>query len=67
MNNRHSPRYWEIYFSPGAEPGETQVREVMKGPGGRFAMDALVLIGKFPGQEVSANLHRFKQLMETGK
>ena len=59
--------HWEIYFSPGAEPGETQVREVMKAPGGRFAMDALALIGKFPAQEVSANLHRFKQLMETGR
>ena len=59
--------HWEIYFSPGAEPGVTQVREVMKAPGGRFAMDALALIGKFPAQEVSANLHRFKQLMETGK
>jgi hypothetical protein len=30
-------------------------------------MDALALIGKFPAQEVSANLHRFKQLMETGR
>src|SRR5262249_12427249 len=59
--------HWEIYFSPGAEPGETQVREVMKAPGGRFAMDALALIGKFPAQEVSANLHRFKQFMETGR
>jgi uncharacterized membrane protein len=59
--------HWEIYFSPGAEPGETQVREVMKAPGGRLAMDVLALTGKFPAQEVSANLHRFKQLMETGR
>jgi uncharacterized membrane protein len=59
--------YWEIYFSPGAEPGETQVREVMKAPGGRLVMDALALIGKYPAQEVSANLHRFKQIMETGR
>ena len=59
--------HWEIYFSPGAEPDETQVREVMKAPGGRLVMDALALIGKFPAQEVSANLHRFKQLMETGR
>ena len=59
--------YWEIYFSPGAEPGETQVREVMKAPGGRLVMDALALIGKFPAQEVAANLHRFKQIMETGR
>ena len=57
----------EIYFSSGPEPSETQVREVMKAPGGRLVMDALELIGKFPAQEVSANLHRFKQLMETGR
>lgn len=59
--------YWEIHFSRGAEPGETQVREVMKAPGGRLVIDALALIGKFPAQEVSANLHRFKQIMETGR
>jgi uncharacterized membrane protein len=58
--------YWEIYFAPGPEPGETQVREVMKAPGGRLVRDALALIGKYPAQEVSANLHRFKQVMETG-
>ena len=59
--------YWEIYFSPGAEPGDTQVREVMKAPGGRLVMDALALVGQFPAQEVLANLHRFKQLIETGR
>jgi uncharacterized membrane protein len=59
--------YWEIYFAPGPEAGETQVREVMKAPGGRLVRDALALIGKYPAQEVSANLHRFKQFMERGK
>lgn len=59
--------YGEIYFSPGAEPAETQVREVMKAPGGRRVMDAFALVRKFPAQEVSANLHRFKQIMETGR
>ena len=39
----------------------------MKAPGGRLVMDALALVGKFPAQEVSANLHRFKQIMETGR
>lgn len=62
-----SKTHWEIYFSPGTDSGETQVREVMKAPGGRLVMDALALIGKFPAQEVSANLHRFKQFMETGR
>jgi uncharacterized membrane protein len=65
-----SPRlrtYWEIYFAPGSEAGETQVREVMKPPLGRLGRTALALIGKFPAEEVKANLHRLKQVMETGK
>jgi hypothetical protein len=28
---------------------------------------ALALIGKFPAEEVSANLNRLKQVMETGR
>ena len=59
--------YWEIYFEPGPEAGETQVREVMKAPGGKLVRAALALIGKYPAQEVTANLHRFKQVMETGR
>jgi len=59
--------YWEIYFAPGPEAGETRVREVMKAPGGKLVRAALALIGKFPAAEVSANLHRFKQVMETGR
>jgi len=58
---------WEIHFAPGSEAGETQVREVMKAPLGRLGRAALALIGKFPTEEVSANLHRLKELMETGK
>jgi hypothetical protein len=38
----------------------------MKAPLGRMGRAALALIGKFPAEEVSANLHRLKQLMETG-
>ena len=59
--------HWEIYFTPGSNSGETDVREVMKAPGGKLARDALALIGKNPAREVAANLHRFKQVMETGK
>jgi uncharacterized membrane protein len=58
---------WEIYFSPGSHRGETEVREVMKAPLGRLGRAALALIGKFPAEEVSANLHRLKQVMETGR
>jgi uncharacterized membrane protein len=65
-----SPRWktrWEIYFSPGSQTGFTEVREVMKTPLGRTGRAALALIGKFPAHEVSSNLHRFKELMETGR
>ena len=58
--------YWEIHFGPG--PGaETEVREVMKAPLGRLGRAALALMGKFPAEEVSANLHRLKEIMETGR
>jgi uncharacterized membrane protein len=58
--------YWEIHFASGAAAGETEVREVMKAPLGRLGRAALALIGKFPAEEVSSNLHRLKELMETG-
>ena len=59
--------YWEISFAPGAETGTTTVREVMKAPLGRLGRVALALIGKFPAGEVSSNLHRLKQILETGR
>jgi uncharacterized membrane protein len=58
---------WEIHFAPGSEAGETEVREVMKVPLGRLGRAALALSGKFPAEEVAANLHRLKQVMETGR
>ena len=57
----------EIYFSAGSGRGETKVREVMNAPLGRLGRAALALIGKYPTEEVHANLHRFKEIMETGK
>lgn len=59
--------YWEIYFGPGSEDGETEVREVMRAPLGELGRAALPLIGKFPDKEVASNLHRLKQVMETGR
>jgi uncharacterized membrane protein len=59
--------YWEVYFAPGSEAGQTEVREVMKAPQGRLGQAALALIGKFPAEEVSSNLHRLQQLLETGR
>jgi uncharacterized membrane protein len=58
---------WDIHFAPGSEAGETNVREVMQAPLGRLGRAALALIGKFPAEEVSSNLHRLKQIMETGR
>ena len=57
---------WEMHFAPGPDAGSTEVREVMTTPLGRMGRAALALIGKFPAQEVTANLHRLKQLLETG-
>lgn len=59
--------YWEIHFAPGRESGETVVREVMNVPLGRLGRAALALIGKFPAEEVSSNLHRLKQILEEGR
>ena len=58
---------WEVQFVPGHEPGETKVHEVMKAPLGKLGRVALALIGKFPAQEVSSNLRRLKEMMETGR
>ena len=59
--------YWEIQFAPGAAHGETEVRETMKPPLGRLGRAALALIGKSPAAEVSSNLHRLKEILETGR
>jgi uncharacterized membrane protein len=58
---------WEITFRPGAGAGETNVREVMREPLGNLGNVILGLIGKFPAQEVASNLHRLKQVLETGR
>jgi uncharacterized membrane protein len=59
--------HWEILFAPGSKAGETEIREVMKAPLGRLGRAALALIGKVPAKEVSSNLHRLKEVMETGR
>src|SRR5690348_8937856 len=33
--------YWKIYFAPGADAGQTRVRELMKAPGGALVRTAL--------------------------
>jgi uncharacterized membrane protein len=59
--------YWEIHFAQRSDAGQTELREVMKTPLGRVGRAALALTGKFPSEEVSANLHRLKEVMETGR
>jgi uncharacterized membrane protein len=59
--------YWEIHFAPGYHAGETEVRSLMRIPLARLGRAALAMIGKFPAEEVSSNLHRLKELMETGR
>jgi len=39
----------------------------MKPPLGRLGRAALALIGKFPAEEVTSNLQRLKEVMETGR
>jgi uncharacterized membrane protein len=58
---------WEIQFAPGPETAWTDVHEVLNAPLGRIGRAAFALIGKYPAEEVTANLNRLKQLMETGK
>ena len=59
--------YWEIHFAPGTKAGEMEVREVMTPPLRRLGRAALALIGKFPTEEMHSNLHRLKEIMETGR
>lgn len=64
-----SPRFrtfWDIGFSRGDDPNHTLIHEVLRPPLGWFGRAALALIGKFPDEEVASNLHRLKQLIETG-
>ena len=58
---------WEVHFAPLAGTGETEVRELMRVPLGGHGLAGLALVGKFPAREVPANLHRLKELMETGE
>ncbi|HEU4586073.1 MAG TPA: SRPBCC family protein [Gemmatimonadaceae bacterium] len=59
--------YWEVRFAPASEAGATRVQEVMNAPLGGLGRAALAVIGKFPREEVASNLHRLKELMETGR
>src|SRR6266576_3500655 len=56
--------YSEIHFVQGSDAGQTELREVMKTPLGLVGRTALALIGKFSSEEVSANVHRLKEVME---
>jgi uncharacterized membrane protein len=59
--------YWGVYFAKQHGPAATAIRETMKLPLGWLGPVALAVIGKHPAEEVSANLRRLKELMETGR
>jgi uncharacterized membrane protein len=58
---------WEVRFVAATDAGETEVREVMKTPFGRFGRAILAFLRRPPEQEVRANLRRLKELLETGR
>lgn len=58
---------WTIHFNRADDAERTEVREVMTTPLGRLGRAALELARKSPVDEVSANLRRLKQVLETGK
>ena len=58
---------WEIRFEPTSDPFATEVTEVLTAPLGKLELAAMALIGKYPQDEVRANLHRLKELLETGQ
>ena len=64
---RQTGTYWEIHLASGSEAGETKVGEVIKAPLDRLGRAALALIGKFPAEEVSSNLHRVQDVMGMGR
>jgi uncharacterized membrane protein len=59
--------YWEVYFEQQRGSAATTIRKTMRMPLGWIGRAALAVIGKHPDSEVSANLRRLKELMETGR
>jgi uncharacterized membrane protein len=57
---------WELTFAVDTDTGGTRVRERLVVPLGALGSAVLAVIGKFPQREVTANLTRLKQLLETG-
>lgn len=65
--SKPSSAVWEVYFASAKDPKDTTVREVLIAPMNRLESLAMSLIGKYPAQEVQANLQRLKEVLETGK
>jgi len=53
--------------APGARGTEVRVQLQYSPPGGTFARTIAKLFGEEPEQQIHEDLHRFKQLMETGE
>lgn len=58
---------WDIHFAPGPDTGETVVREAMHTPLGPTGLKLLAWIGKPAVKEMTANLRRLKEVLETGQ
>ncbi len=58
---------WVISFRALRGGRETEFHETMQVPLGRFGRAVLALVGKFPREEVSSNLRRLKELLESGR
>lgn len=58
---------WKIFFTEGATPDQTVVKEIMLAPGGKVTAAALTAVGKDPVKEVHYNLDRLKQYVEAGR
>ncbi|HWA15410.1 MAG TPA: SRPBCC family protein [Gemmatimonadales bacterium] len=58
----------EVLFSPAPEDRGTEVRVVLRydPPAGNAGAMVATLFGEEPAQQINADLHRFKQLMEVG-
>jgi uncharacterized membrane protein len=66
MGSTRLRTFWDVAFSRGEDVNHTDVHEVMRMPLGWLGRAALALIGKSPAEEIASNLHRLKQLIETG-
>jgi uncharacterized membrane protein len=69
LENADVPNAGSVHFTPVAGGRETEVKVSLKydPPGGIVGSAVARLFGENPEQQISEDLHRFKQVMETGE